>query len=226
MGNESRFVIPEECREFGEANCDERRRVAKRFVEKFVENIAPPKSHDTDGAWTQSERTRFIDICPEGCLAWPADERTRKGEYLVDFGWEKDTGGKRVLFACESEWGSVTVWKTHWRPVEHDFEKLLAVKAPFKVLVFSSDCKRGGCDGDPDTDFSIGYAKQRLEASLRRYGHNIPGETYIFLDFPRTGLKGANGVYRAFMWPAKKYGDTNVSLDDLAEGELMRPPEI
>jgi hypothetical protein len=120
----------------------------------------------------------------------------------------------------------VTVWKTHWRPVEHDFEKLLAVKAPFKVLVFSSDCKRGGCDGDPDTDFSIGYAKQRLEASLRRYGHNIPGETYIFLDFPRTGLKGANGVYRAFMWPAKKYGDTNVSLDDLAEGELMRPPEI
>ena len=38
------------------------------------------------------------------------------------------------------------------------------------------------------------------------YDHNIPGETYIFLDFPRTGVKGSNGVYRAFIWLAKKYG--------------------
>lgn len=182
--DDSKFPIPEECREFSGANFDERRRVAKRFVEKFVESIAPPKSNDSDKAWTQSERTRFIEICPEDCIAWPRDARTRKGEYLVDFGWVENGGGNRVLLACESEWGSVTPWKTHWWPVAYDFEKLLAVKAPFKVLIFSFDFERGGSDGVPDADFSIEYAKQRLEASLARYGHNFPGETYIFLDFP------------------------------------------
>ena len=36
MGDDSRFDIPDACREFGEANFDERWQVAKRFVERFV----------------------------------------------------------------------------------------------------------------------------------------------------------------------------------------------
>lgn len=44
MEDDSRFVIPEECREFGEANCDERRRVpihqrANLFVRESGEHV-------------------------------------------------------------------------------------------------------------------------------------------------------------------------------------------
>lgn len=227
MGDDSRFDIPEECRDFDEANFDKRRQVAKKFVEKFVEKVAPPKGHDSDKEWTESERARFIEICPKDCLVCPKDAHTRKGEFLVDFSWAEEGGGKRLLLACESEWGSVTAWKIHWAPVESDFEKLLSVKAPLKVLIFSSNFKRSGSDGDNiHDDFSIGFAKRRLEASLRGYGHNIPGEAYIFLDFPRMGDKNSEGIYRSLIWLAEKYGDTNVSLDDLAEGPLIRPPEI
>jgi len=224
MGDDSRFDIPDACREFGEANFDERWQVAKRFVERFVDKVAPPKGHDSDKEWTQSEHVRFIEICPIDCRACPEDAHTRKGEFLVDFSWEEVEGGKRLLLACESEWGTVTPWKIHWAPVENDFEKLLSVKAPFKVLIFSSNFKRSGSDGDnTHDDFSIGFAKRRLEASLRGFGHNIPGETYIFLDFPRMGDKNSDGKYRSFIWLAKKHGDTNVRLDDLAEGPLIRP---
>jgi len=222
--DKTKFTIPDEFRGFREANLDERCRIAKRFVENFVENMAPPKNLDGDKEWTRSVRGRFIEICPEDCYPWPSDKLTRKGEYLVDFGWAENRGGHRVLLACECEWGS-TRYGTRWWPVEHDFEKLLAVKAPFKLLIFSSNFKLSSPDGAPDADFSIEYAKQRLEASLHGYGHNIPGETYILLDFPRGYAEGSNGIYRAFTWIAKKYGDIAVSLDSLANGKLIRPSD-
>jgi hypothetical protein len=110
MGSDSKFKIPENCRGFGEAGEEilkEKLIVAKKFIEKFVESVATRKSvDDSDEAWTQSVRRRFIEICPEGCYALPGDPLSRKGEYLADYTWSEEENGKRVLLASESEWGS------------------------------------------------------------------------------------------------------------------------
>jgi len=223
--DDPKFTIPDEFRGFSEANLDERRRIAKRFVEKFVDKMAPPKNLDSDREWTRSVQRRFLEICPEDCYPWPSDKLTRKGKYLVDVGWAENRGGRRVLLACECELGSRR-YGTPWWPAEHDFEKLLAVKAPLKLLIFPSNFKLASPGEAPKADFSVEYAKQRLEASLHGYGHNIPGETYILLDFPRGYAEGSNGIYRAFTWIAKKYGDIAISLDSLANGRRIRRSEI
>ena len=99
MGDDSRFVIPEECREFGEANCDERRRVAKRFVEKFVENIAPPKSHDTDGAWTHPSGRDLLTFVRWAASRGPEMHALEKASILLT-----SVGRKRKA-------GSVFFWR-------------------------------------------------------------------------------------------------------------------
>jgi hypothetical protein len=223
MSDDYRFEIPEECRVFGETSFDERKQVANRFIEKFVEKVATPKGilDDSDEAWTQSVRRRFIKTCPEDCYALPGDPLTRRGEYLADYTWAEVDGGKRVLLASESEWGRGRYGSTHWPPVEHDFEKLLAIKAPFKVLIFSSCCKSE--DLNPGTDFSLDYAKEKLKASLENYWHHLPGEVYIFIDLPQTGISDGDGEYQSFIWLAKKFGKNEVRLERGPDGDLIRP---
>lgn len=228
MGDESRIKIRESCRQFGGGSSDERMRVAKNFIKEFVKNATPPMSLDeSDEAWTRSVRGRFIEICPADCYALPNDSRTAKGEYLVDYTWAEVANGRRVLLACESEWGSGWNGRTHWFPVEHDFEKLLAIKAPFKVLIFSSCCKPHSPQRSPEIDFSYEYAKQeRLKASLENYWHHIPGEVYIFIDFPATGVKDGPGKYQSFIWLVQEHGKANVKFVDGPKGDLpLRPPE-
>jgi hypothetical protein len=225
MSDDCKFRIPESCREFGKGNLDERLEVARSFIKTFVEKVAPLKSvDDSDKAWTQAIRRRFIEICPEGCYALPSDPLRSKGEYLVDYTWSEEKNGKRVLLAGESEWGSGRYGRIHWTPVEDDFEKILAIKAPFKVLIFSSICKPYGTM--QETDFSFDYAKDRIKPSLENYGHHIPGEVYIFIDFPQTGIPGGNGIFRSFIWSATKFGKDEVKLEDGPGGDLIRPTEF
>jgi len=227
MGDDCRFKIPEECRKFGDTSEEcliEKRQVAEEFIQKFTKQVAPPKYLDcSNKAWTQSVRRRFIEICPEGCYALPSDPLTRKGEHLVDYTWAEVENGKRVLLASESEWGSDKYGKPHWYRVEEDFEKLLSVKAPFKVLIFSSNCKVGESLGSVEGDFSIGFAKRMLETSLGNYGHHIPGEVYIFIDFPQTGVADSPGIFRSFIWLADQYGKAKVELRKAGHGDLIRP---
>jgi hypothetical protein len=229
MGNDCKFEISEKCREFGDAGDEilsEKLKVAKKFIEKFVERVATPmgRPDDSDEAWTQSIRKRFIEICPEDCFALPGDALTRKGEYLVDYTWTEKDNGKRVLMACESEWGSGRYGKIYWPLVEHDFEKLLAIKAPFKVLIFSSICEPQG--SMQENDFSFDYAKDKIKESLTNYGHHLPGEVYIFIDFPQTRKPGP-GKYQSFIWIAEEYGKAKaVVIKEVKEDKLIRPTEF
>jgi hypothetical protein len=224
MGESRSLEVFDCCREFGASSFERRAEVAGNFVRLLVTTVAPPKDLDRfDREWTRSIRTRVSEMCPLGCRAWPLQAHSPRGEFLVDFGWAEIEGGKRILLAGESEWGSVTKWSTHWRPVEHDFEKLLAFKSVFKVIVFSSNDQLADSDSGLDSDFSIGFAKTRIANSLAGYGHNIAGETHILLDFPRTGDPNSNGVYRSFFWTAKADGDADVRIEALEDGPLPRP---
>jgi hypothetical protein len=222
MIDDCRFKIPESCRQFSEESCDERKDTARNFIKMFVEQAAPQCRDDSNEEWTQSVRGRFINICPSNCCAVPKNRCSTKGEFLVDFIWEEIEDGRRILLAGESEWATDRYGATHWCLVEEDFEKLLAVKAPFKVLIFSSNSKLGASQGAIEDDFSLGFAMRRLEASLRNYGHHLPGEVYIFIDFPRTGERNSPGVFQSFIWLAKNYGACNVTFEDAEKGELPR----
>jgi len=97
----------------------------------------------------------------------------------------------------------------------------LAIKAPFKVLIFSSICKPEGLM--QEVNFSFEYAKKRLKTSLENYGHHLPGEVYIFIDFPQTRKSGGNGKYQSFICYATRFGKSEVKYEDSGSGELKRP---
>jgi hypothetical protein len=216
------FEVHKECRDFGETNSDARLRTAKRFVEKFVKTVAPFKKFDErDETWTLAVRRRLIEICPKGCYALPDDPYAAKGGYLADFAWLEEGRMKRLLLACQTEWGTGWSGGANWAFVEHGFEKLLAIKAPFKVLIFSSVGKPYGTM--EETDFSLEYAKFRLKASLRNYAHHLPGEAYIFVDFPQTRIRNGDGEYQSLIWLAKKFGRQAVKLEPGPKGALIRP---
>jgi hypothetical protein len=225
MCNEE-FDIPPNCRGFDEENLEIRLEVARGFVTAFAANVAPQKAFDDlNKEWTRSIRRRLNAICPSGCYMCPPDPDSSKGEFLVDFTWSERELGQRILLAGESEWATDRYGKeTRWSLVEEDFEKLLSVKAPFKVLVFSSDFNLAESLGAVDGDFSFGFAKTRLKASLVGYGHHLAGEVYVFIDFPATGDPTGPGLFRSFIWPVKKSGAAGeVIFVDGPTGELLRP---
>ncbi len=217
------MTIPLSCRGFDAKNLVERRQVAKDLVETFVSDVAPHKRwKDATPIWTERVGNQFIKLCPEDCDAVPNKE---EGEYLVDFVWMEKRGlGGRVVLACESEWALDRFGtQTSWHLVEDDFEKLLAVKAPYKLLIFSSVPEHRRNNSDPAVNFSIQTAKDHITKSLQNYWHQLSGESYILLDFPETGDKDGDGVYDAYIWIAEKDGESEVKFDHLAEGKLNRP---
>jgi hypothetical protein len=111
--------------------------------------------------------------------------------------------------------------------VEEDFEKILSIKALFKVLIFSSDGKLEDSSGAVEGDFSIGFAKKQLKASLEGYGHHLTGEVYIFVDFPATGDPNGPGVFQSFIWQVKKFGAAGeVRFEDGPNGTFLQPMTI
>ena len=222
MANNFRLDIPSKCRRFGGADFDLRLQVADRFVEEFVKTVAPLKADDArDEVWTLAVRRRLIEICAKGCYALPDTPYSAKGEYLADYTWSEEGDMKRLLLACQTEWGTGWSGRTHWAPVERSFEKLLAVKAPFKVLIFSS-CRQPD-PLNPETDFSSDYAKGKLERSLRTYLHHLPGEVYIFVDFPQTRALDGDGKFQSLIWLSKRFGRQAVVLKKGPGGVLIRP---
>jgi hypothetical protein len=216
--------IPMSCRDFKVGSTNERRRFAKEFVEEFVRGVAPNKRlKDSAKVWTDQIRSQFMKMCPEDCDTVPNKKEDWK-EFLVDFTWMEKGQGGRVLLACESEWASDRFGtQTRWGLVEEDFEKLLAVKAPYKLLIFSSIPESLRTNSDPEVNFSIQHAKDRIAISLRKYWHHLSGETYMLLDFPGTGDKDGDGVYDAYIWIAENDGEAEIKFDDLAGGKLNRP---
>jgi hypothetical protein len=93
------------------------------------------------------------------------------------------------------------------------------------VFIFSSICKSDELKPNPETDFTFEYAKKELKSSLENYGHHLPGEVYIFIDFPQTRKPGL-GKYQSFIWLAKKFGKAEVDFEDAGKGKLIRPTEF
>jgi hypothetical protein len=215
--------IDKSLRVFTKNNAHARLDFANEFVTEFVRDLAPPRGKDEPSDWTPRIADKFKQICPIDCDATPNKKEGWK-EHLVDFAWMEQKGlGGRVLLACESEWASDRFGKqTSWPLVEDDFEKLLAIKAPFKVIIFSSDRTSQEPNKNPNVNFRIEHAMEHVKASLVGYSHHLAGETYILLDFPATGVKDGDGEFYAYVWIVENDGPSKVQFEDLANGKLNR----
>lgn len=93
-------------------------------------------------------------------------------EWLLDLVWWEP--GRGAVLAAECEWGNAG-------EIMRDFEKLLAVKAPLKLMIFCS--RRAGAERQ-DVLFRTdsGAILQALSASLVDFRQHVEGETYVLLE--------------------------------------------
>jgi hypothetical protein len=89
-------------------------------------------------------------------------------EWLLDVVWWTTSGGMQL--GVESEWGKV-------EHVLDDFEKLMSVKSPLKLMVFSSG----------ETLLSENHIVQKLREYLTDFDQNVKDEIYLLVDFTGGG---------------------------------------
>jgi hypothetical protein len=89
-----------------------------------------------------------------------------RGEWLFDLVWWDDRPNrKRIVMAMESE------WTTDVNGIVHDFEKLLSVKSPLKLMIYKVR---------PKTARAV---REKIQTYLQEYTQHVRGERYIFCEF-------------------------------------------
>lgn len=99
----------------------------------------------------------------------------------------------RIILAIESELDDS---RRRAKEIVNDFEKLLAVKSPFKLMIFSSQ----------KTGFTNVDIRNELKKSIDGYSHHLLGETYIFIDYNENNVEGINGSFIAHIWQSESNG--------------------
>jgi len=97
-----------------------------------------------------------------------SDKRRGKpiSEWLFDLIWWDDRPNRnRMALAMESE------WSTSVSGVIHDFEKLLSVKCPLKLMIYRVRPKNAV------------QAREEIRKCLQQYGQHVPGERYVLCEF-------------------------------------------
>ena len=106
------------------------------------------------------ERDKDLLICCHGSI--------EHGEWLLDVIWMVPNEHK-VILAVESEWGRLAL-------VEDDFDKLLSVKAPRKLMLFSTRNHQ-----------SADKIVEKLASNMRAYPYHVKGEEYMLLEITAPG---------------------------------------
>jgi hypothetical protein len=163
--------------------------LAKRLQEKLPKLAeAYPKTETGRTEYTKAIWKFFSEECtnydPEWTLYPKAEPQKGKvfGEFLNDFSLFDERWGCRI--ACESEWGDID--RVYW-----GFDKLRAVKADIKILIFQYQ-NLGDCLPYP--------VEQKFKQELANSGHHHPGhDFYLFVQFDREKSK-------IFLWEPRESG--------------------
>jgi len=112
-------------------------------------------------AWFRAEGKKIgFDVYPDPDTPWHS-------EYLLDLVWciEKGNAYAGLVLALESEWSQT------WSDILDDFDKLLDVKAPLKVLL---------CD---PSSSQIRDLPGHIGHQIREHQNRVPGEQYLVVAF-------------------------------------------
>ena len=193
INNDRAMEGSESCRTLPGDNLEDRKRTADELIQllRSPGSNAPPS--DRRGEWTRWIKENLYGLFDRAEYdISPSIADSTKGEYLtLDITVEEIKSQKRVVLAVESELDDS---RHRVNEILNDFEKLLAVKCAFKLLIFSSR-KR---------DFTNEDIRRKLENDLDCYGHHLKGETYIFIDYNEDS--GANGSFFAHTWQPESNG--------------------
>jgi hypothetical protein len=173
----------------------------------LVSEIPAAAKDDSRPAWTQAAKEVICRLGKDRhfkpfASAHLHEERLR--EWVLDIVWYVPTKTAGVQLAVESEFGGYT-------EVLDDFEKLMCIKAPMKLMIF--DVKGAG----KPTDEVV----KGLEQYLTDFDHNVAGEIYLLIDFSR-------GKYESFRFTVPKDGKLareRVRFERVASG-LARSAKI
>jgi hypothetical protein len=189
------WVIPKSCRNLPIENLGDRFGAANELIQLLRNPNFKAPSNDFREEWTLWIKTNLHSlICTREFYVSPSGPSTTKGEFLtLDMAVEEKEFPKRIVLAVESE---IDDTKYRQMRIEQDCEKLLAIKAPFKLMIFSSE-KHG---------FTNEKAVEAFQLYLEPYGQHLQGETYIFVDYNENNLEGINGSFIAHIWQSELNG--------------------
>lgn len=142
-------------------------RIERRNQRKFRSLPNTPKKR---AIRTQAVKIKLRRIGRKlGFLTFPDnDKRLKKprGQWLFDLiWWDNRSGRKAVMLAVESE------WNTGINEVLHDFEKLLGIKSPLKLMIYRVR---------PKTAAGV---RKGISEYLREFRQHVNGERYLFCEF-------------------------------------------
>jgi hypothetical protein len=126
---------------------------------------------DPTGYFSEWTRQLFTSLAEIGdSLGY---ERYYSGSegFLLDFVWYEKPKHSIVL-GVEIEWSSE---ESKYEPVSYDFEKLMQVKAPLKLMVYQNS---------EDTEKSK-KVRDKLSNRLESFGSHVAGEEYLLLEFAK-----------------------------------------
>lgn len=126
-------------------------------------------------AWTRAIKTALAERGQVLGLLVSPDPVSGQGEYLLDMIWQLQPPCRDILLAVESEWGSCG-------DVLDDFEKLLHVKSPLKLMVSWLQGR-----------YSAQFLEQLRTGYLMPFQQHIRGETYVWVNF--VGMAGNADCY-------------------------------
>ena len=177
---------------------------AKELADALIKEInaaLTPESSDTE--WTKRIKESLRLIAEVQSFVVAPDPQNDECEFLCDFVWWKNRDLNDIVLAVESEWGDASqVW--------HDFGKLMVVKAPLKLLVFSTSNHARQSES----------VRETIESKyMMKYCHHIAGEQYLLLEFAVP-----DRMAFAYLFDVQKDGKlTSVRFQEILSARLWKP---
>jgi hypothetical protein len=204
--------VPESCRCLPAVNLEGRLWTANELIKLLRNPASKAPPGDSREEWTRWIKENLYSLIDRGAYGISPDiADSAKGEYLtLDITVEEKNCQWRVVLAVESELDDS---RHRVKEILKDFEKLLAVKSAFKLMIFSSQ-KRGLTNEE---------VRRGLQNSLDGYSHHICGETYIFIDYNENNDEGVNGSFIAHVWQPESNGPQKPAKFFLANAAAPPP---
>lgn len=133
---------------------------------KIISAVRHPDVKDRSPDWTRAVREVLRKYGEEkGLAVYPSSAKSGKRlrEWLLDVVWYSQTTGT-IMLAVESEWGVED-------DVLDDFEKLLCIKAPLKVMIYFA---------------YKGSLISSFEEYISDFDHHVRREQYLVIEFHGT----------------------------------------